>query len=389
MTNNSIMTNSTVTIKGVSAVVFCLFSFIFLYFYQADIIAVAQHVLSGGVTSYNRTVGAVLITGVLMLLQIGISSILRLPVIFHSATYFPPLMILAFITSVSTDICKGFSWGIWPWLSAVLLVLWLAAVYAMSSVKPGNVQSSVMALFSRQMWVNMISMSVMFIVTGLVGNGNPVFHYRARMERRFIEKDMDGALQAGIKSLETNASLTMLRVYALACNNELGDKLFTYPVAGSSADLVPMKGNNVEFMMYPTDSLYRFLGAVPYYPSGSANAYLRSLINCGKATKAVRDYILCGYLIDRDIDSFAKSLIRFYPVDSMLPKHYREALILYTHMRSNPVIVYHDNVMDTDYEDMQRLEKLYDGDEKARTHALFEQYYGTYWWYYNNKREMM
>ncbi len=378
------ITNSTGIIKGVSAVVFCIFSFVFLYFYQADIIAVAQHVLSGGVTSYNKAVGAVLITAILMLLQVGISSILRLPGVFHSMTYFPSLMILAFITSVSSDICKGFSWGIWPWLSVVLLVLWLACIYVMSQLKSDNMSSG-MTLFSRQMWVNMMSMGMMFIVTGLVGNGNPVFHYRARMERMLIEGNPDGALLAGKRSLETNASLTMLRVYALARKGELGNELFTYPVKGTSADLIPMKGNGVEFLMYPTDSLYRFLGAIPYYTKGSAKTYLQSLVNSGKASKAVKDYILCGCLIDRDIDSFVKNLIMFYSVDNTLPKHYREALILYTHMRSNPLVVYHDNVMDTDYEDMQRLEKCYDSDKRAMAHALFEQYYGTYWWYYNKK----
>ena len=44
------------------AIVFCTFSFCYLYFYQADILAVEQHLLSGGKTHYDRTIGAVLIT---------------------------------------------------------------------------------------------------------------------------------------------------------------------------------------------------------------------------------------------------------------------------------------------------------------------------------------
>ena len=43
-------------------VAFCVFSFVYLYFYQQDVLAAAQHVLSGGKTHYDRTVGAVLIT---------------------------------------------------------------------------------------------------------------------------------------------------------------------------------------------------------------------------------------------------------------------------------------------------------------------------------------
>ena len=46
----------------VCAVLFVLFTFCYLYFYQADVIAAAQHVFSGGQTRYDRLIGAVLIT---------------------------------------------------------------------------------------------------------------------------------------------------------------------------------------------------------------------------------------------------------------------------------------------------------------------------------------
>ena len=54
--------------------VFTLFSFFFLYFYQADLMTIIQHVLSEGQTHYNHFVGAVLITIVLLLIQIGRAS---------------------------------------------------------------------------------------------------------------------------------------------------------------------------------------------------------------------------------------------------------------------------------------------------------------------------
>lgn len=71
----------------------------------------------------------------------------------------------------------------------------------------------------------------------------------------------------------------------------------------------------------------------------------------------------------------------FYKVDSTLPRHYREALTLYTHSRSNPSVVFRDDVMDTDFNDLQALEKLHP-DMLERRLAVFDQYKGTYWWYY-------
>lgn len=50
--------NGTVAVKAISAVLFLVFVFCYLYFYQADILAVSQHVLSGGKTSYEPTIGA-------------------------------------------------------------------------------------------------------------------------------------------------------------------------------------------------------------------------------------------------------------------------------------------------------------------------------------------
>ena len=48
--------NSTVVVKAACAIVFCLFSFVYLYFYQVDMLSVAQHILSGGVTRYDRLI---------------------------------------------------------------------------------------------------------------------------------------------------------------------------------------------------------------------------------------------------------------------------------------------------------------------------------------------
>ena len=64
-----------------------------------------------------------------------------------------------------------------------------------------------------------------------------------------------------------------------------------------------------------------------------------------------------------------------------LPVHYKEALVLYTHRRSNPSIVYHDNVMDTDFEDFQQMDHKY-ANETEKQNALRDTYGNTYWYYY-------
>ena len=87
--------------------------------------------------------------------------------------------------------------------------------------------------------------------------------------------------------------------------------------------------------------------------------------------------------MDKKLDAFAHNITKYYEVnDSVkLPKHYKEALILYTHLHSNPCIVYHDNVLDADFEDMQKLEKSI-ADARERQTALRDTYGNTYWYYY-------
>ena len=51
------------------AIVFLTFTFCYLFLYQAESLAYLQHTLSGGKTHYDRTIGAVIITFVLQLIQ--------------------------------------------------------------------------------------------------------------------------------------------------------------------------------------------------------------------------------------------------------------------------------------------------------------------------------
>ena len=64
-----------------------------------------------------------------------------------------------------------------------------------------------------------------------------------------------------------------------------------------------------------------------------------------------------------------------------MPRHYKEALVLYAHRRTVPVIVYKDGVMDADFQDYQALEHKYTNPIEKQT-ALHDTYGNTYWYYY-------
>ena len=370
--------NGTITTKVVCAVCFLIFSFVWLYWFQADVLAVAHHVLSGGVTHYDRTVGAVIITLTLFLLQLGVYAVTRLSRRTHALTYLPSMLVLAILSDVDTDIDRHSSLGHWLWLAPLILLLWGGAVWLARKMFPFDRDDDTLTgLLSQRCWMNLLQMALMMLFVALVGNGNAVFHFRAHAETAALRGDVDEMLRVGRRSHETDASLTMLRAYALARKGELGDRLFEYPVAGTGDNLLPTYSH---LQILPPDTIWRFLGARPAFPM-SAQRYFYCLEHDSLATPAVKDYVLCAYLMDRNLDAFVAALPRYYEVNDSLPRHYREALIVYQRSRMNPQVTYREAVIDEDWKNFRQLEGQYPV-ASERQLKVFEHYEGSYWYYY-------
>ena len=95
-------------VRTVCAILFFVFSLLYLYHYQAGLIAYTQHVCSGGQTQYNRVIGTVLIMIILMLLQFGLGRLLRRLSLLYALSYVPSLILLVALTSI--EVTDG-TWG--------------------------------------------------------------------------------------------------------------------------------------------------------------------------------------------------------------------------------------------------------------------------------------
>ena len=322
--------NGTITVRVVCAIVFLAFSFLWLYEFQADVLAVAQHVLSGGQTHYDRTVGAVIITLVLQCLQLGAFAVTRLARRTHALTYLPSMLLLAVISDIPADIDLHFSLGAWTWVVPTVLVAWGVAVWLSRHLLPfENDDKQPTGLFSRRMWLNLLQMVAMMTAVAAIGNSNAVFHFTAHAETSLLKGDVGEALRVGKRSHETDESLTMLRIHALARKGQLGERLFEYPVVGTSADMLPLKGSRSRLRLLPIDSIWRAFGARPVYRVESRQ-YLHALSVDTVQHPMLADYVLCGHLIDRDLEAFSADLPLFYnDTLATLPRYYREALELW------------------------------------------------------------
>ncbi len=376
------------TILWTCAIVFVVFSFLWLYHFQADVLAAVQHVLSGGKTSYQPLLGAVLITVLLQCLQVLAYSVFHLTNRGHAFTYFPSMLVLALISAVNTDLAQSYSWGFLWILIALILIGWIGICIVVKYIQNVEPDKDTSVFLSRPMWINMLVLFLMMMGVAAVGNTNAVFHYRMRAETSLLQRDYEGALDAGWESLESDVHLQMIRMYAMAKRGELGERLFHYPIVGSSDVMLPTSDAS-HFVRYPIDSLYRAFGARPARPM-LPTTYLKALASNSDSLRIsdsmVMDYELCGLLIDRKLDDFVKRLhdstAEGDSLDtSRLPLHYREALTLYNHLRRHPIIIYRNPVMEEDYRNLRELEQKYPDATERR--GKVEDWYGlTYWYYY-------
>ena len=384
------------TVRLTCTVVFLSFTFAWLYWFQADVMAFAQHGLSGGKTHYDRTIGAIICTAVLLLVHLLINTVVHVTRTTHALTYFPSFLLLAFVSSVSFP----FSWGAWPWAAPLALLGWAGLLLMTKKMVPFDTYSSKHGGSNtpRLLWVNLLQMAVMMLGVALVSNTQALTHFKARAELALLEGNADEALRVGRKSYDTDATLTMLRVFALSKQGLLGDKLFSYAVAGSSKDMLPLKGSNGQLSLMPdsllwehfglcpdslfahTDTLGRIYSEAEHY---TTSQYLRLLQTDSMATSAWRDYLLTGWLIDRQLDSFAIHLPEHYvAIPDSLPRHYREALVLYNSQpRHDTLYHYVDTLMERRWYEYQRLDSIYNNVTERKLRSE-EDFGNTYWYYY-------
>lgn len=380
--DNQIFSNKdgTITTKVVCAISFILFSFFWLYGFQADALTVAQHVLSQGVTHYDKVVGTIIIMVVLIAIQFIIAHIVRIPRRTYALSYFPSLLILATISDFVVDDNYDVSVSLWYWLFPLLLILWGVCVWLARQVLPfANNQRQYVGVMSTRTWLNLLQMIAMMLLVALLSNTNSVYLNSAHAEVALKENDVDEAIRVGEKSLETNERLTMLRAFALSKKGVLPDELFSYPVKGTSQSILPM---TVKPLMFPEDSIWKHLGAKPHSLMPTEHFY-EILERDSLATPAVADYRLCGYLVDRNLDAFVKMLPSYYTIaDTLpLPRHYREALILYKHQSKAPQIAYSDSLLDEQWATLQQLKSDYKLDTE-RHYQIFRTFQHSYWYYY-------
>ena len=154
-------------LRIISAIFFCIFSFCFLFFYQADVMTVSQHIASEGQTFYSPIVGAILITSILQLLQNGIDTFVRIPNRAFALTYFPSFVLLTLVASIKPDVAYNeFAISSWWWSLFILVPIYIFAVYFIKRYEPYALQQRNIGIFSQATWINLLLLFTFSFFTG-------------------------------------------------------------------------------------------------------------------------------------------------------------------------------------------------------------------------------
>lgn len=365
--------------QGVCTLLFLIFWFCYLYYVQGDLLSMAQHVFSDGKTNYSPLWGAVIICGLLWLLQIGINWVLHLQSICFALSFFPSCLVLAMMTDINPGIFRQFSLGGWGWLFPLLLIVFVGVVAVIKHLRmPDDFKGG--GIFYSLFLPNLIVVALFCFCIGATGNTTDTLQYTFQVERALAANKPDRALEVGGKSLAASPALTALRAYALSMKGQMGDKLFTYPQYYAADRLVIMPSDTLGLAFRP-EKVYNHLGVRPSNPREKVMDYLERAVKSPKVKAPAKDYYLCALLLDKKLSLFAEELPKYYRLDENLPVHYKEALILYSRLAAHPAYIFHDSVEDAAYEDLLQLEDTYRYPAVRRNYVRRE-FGATYWYYF-------
>ncbi len=361
-------------VGAVCTLIFGAFTFLYLLFFQSDLLAYAQRSLSEGATTYNGVVGAVVITTALLLLSLLSSRLFTGRLSFAPALcHLPSALALAAMCDIRLSGAEesGVYGNVWIFSLAVFVVL-LVANFVAKGVKwrfRDPYQS-----FS----VNLLIMLIILIIPVSAGNTSEEDHVRLKMERCILDGDYDRVGELAHKYRLSTPEITMLRAYALSKSGSLGDEFFWEQVTGGSESLLPSESNRL-LLISPLD-IFKTIGGVPG-EGVSARYCLERLHVTDSIHEGKKDYLLTACLMDKDLDAFVDYLQQDYDSTGVVPRHYREALMLYRRQHSDADINYHIPELEADFDDFQSMMRE-NGFKASRGSGLRRTYGNTYWYYY-------
>lgn len=194
------MPSSTFVTRVLCTLIFLVFTFCFIFFFQGDLLAVAQHILSGGQTSYNHTVGAILLTLLLYALHWVVKRYVKLTGRSYSLTYLPSFLILTLLTYISAQVVLYNTLLHLLWIIPLLFVVSFFVVRLVRYIQPVDQFERSMSMLSRELWANLLIMVLMMMTTVITCNADKTLHKEVHHEIAMLRHRAEIRTQKQLKA---------------------------------------------------------------------------------------------------------------------------------------------------------------------------------------------
>ncbi len=270
---------------------------------------------------------------VVALLPYSLSHKLKVEIHWYALCFLPSVVILTLIANEHFTVADILS-------AALMCAAFVILTIYRNSLLP-RIATTLLRCkpINSNLWIIIILMiyNIIFV------NTNEVSHYCHTIRHYLDTQQWDKALTVGERSLNTDSTLFSLRAEAMVKNGELGDKLFLYPV--------PQDGNTIKILS-------------------------------PLSAKQYADVALCNMLLHKDLNAFVGVLPHWYDIHSpSLPKHYKEALVVFLSQSVSTALNYSDTMTEANYADFLAEKKKYT--DPVEANSMCRYLYGdTYFWYY-------
>lgn len=154
-------------VSWLTAIAFSLFTVVYTYCMQSQLLAQVQDILSEGKTSYNPLWGTIIITLLLLLLKSTFRKIIAYPLRFHALYYFPSCLVLGILTALTPIGDESISLSVnWVILTIIILLFVLVSWIALHYPDRKNIQHSLVSL----LWPNLFLLTLLIAMAAGIGN---------------------------------------------------------------------------------------------------------------------------------------------------------------------------------------------------------------------------
>lgn len=383
MNNVNSFYQETVRIQTVvCGLLFSIFSFIYLYVFQCDVLEAFHFSLAHGKTHFSAIGSALVITLILLLLRWVFNLFLGLKGKLRSLAYMPSFLILTALSDIGRDVYLQSSHTKWLWLLPLLIFIFVGATYGIKrSLQFTNQNTDTNRPFLIASNVSILLVGC--LMTLIVGNTDTDFHHELQVERFLREQNANEALKVGERSLEAPQTLTALRAFALSQTDKMGEKLFAYPQYYGSEGLF-FPEDSLKVLRFTNDSIYQHLGAHPFNGEDKIS-FLSRICYHDEGKHTALDYYLSALLLDKQIESFTDAITEFYELEDSLPRYYREAITIYRTTHPEFPFGHNDSTLIKGYAEYRQCQTQFNS-KQEEINRMRREYGDSYWWYYDYQK---